>query len=214
MSTYSISKSFNWQGTVTDNVTFVCRMFGLTIDRLTEKSFDHKCQIEINDGDIVYITGASGTGKSVLLRELEKTIPPSDRINLAQIELPNDKAVIDCIEEDSITALNLLCTAGLGDCFCMLNQPGNLSEGEQYRFRLVMALASKKKFVFADEFCCGLDRITALVISNHIYKFAKRTGTTFILASSHNDILLELQPDVIVTKRSSGPAKVDYKIRR
>ena len=37
MATYNISKSFNWQPTLTDRVTQLCRMFGLTADRLTEK---------------------------------------------------------------------------------------------------------------------------------------------------------------------------------
>ncbi len=211
MPTYNISKSFNWQGTITDKVASVCRMFGLTVDRLTEKSISHNCQLEINDGNIVYITGPSGAGKSVLLRELEKSIPSSERVNLAQIKLPEDQTVIDCIGGDLITGLRLLSTAGLNDCFCILNQPCNLSEGQRYRFRLVMALAAQKKFIFADEFCSELDRITAAVISYNIYKFAKRTGTIFILASSHEDILLDLAPDILVTKELSGPTRAIYK---
>lgn len=69
--TYSITKSFKWQGTVTKKVAAVCRMFGLTIDRLKDNSVRHHCKLQINDGDIVYITGPSGAGKSVLMRELE-----------------------------------------------------------------------------------------------------------------------------------------------
>jgi len=211
MPTYNISKSFNWQGTITDKVASVCRIFGLTVDRLTEKSVCHKCELEINDGDIVYITGPSGAGKSVLLKELEKTIPASDRVNMAQIKLAEDKTVIDCIDSDLITSLRLLSTAGLNDCFCILNQPCNLSDGQKYRFRLAMALSAKKKFIFADEFCSELDRITAKVISYNIYKFAQRTGTIFILASSHEDILLDLTPDILVVKDLSGPTQIIYK---
>jgi len=211
MANYSVSKSFNWQGTVTEKVVSVCRMFGLTIDRLTERSFCHNCQLEINDGDIVYLTGPSGAGKSVLLRELEKSIPASDRVNLAKIKLPRDKTLIDCIDGDLLTGLKTLSIAGLNDCFCILNQPTNLSEGQKYRFRLAMALAAKKKFIFADEFCSELDRITAAVISYNVHKFAKRTGTTFILASSHDDILLDLSPDVLLVKELSGPEQVIYK---
>ncbi|MFB0524317.1 MAG: ABC transporter [Phycisphaerae bacterium] len=208
---FCISKSFKWQGTITDRVASVCRMFGLNADRLTERRFNHKCQLEIQDGDIVYITGPSGVGKSMLLGELEKSIPASDRVNLAQIELPSDKTLIDCIDGDLLRGLRLLSTAGLNDCFCILNQPSNLSAGEKYRFRLAMALAAEKKFVFADEFCCELDRITAAVISYRLHKFAKRTGTTFILASSHEDILLDLAPDVLVVKELSGSTEVIYK---
>ncbi len=211
MPTYSVSKSFRWKGQLTDKVVQVCRMFGLTVERLRERCVVHNCRLEINEGDIVYITGPSGAGKSVLLRELEKCVPSSDRINLNRKKLPNDRALIDCFEEDLVRSLKILSTAGLSDCFCILNQPANLSEGQKYRFRLAMALASEKKFVFADEFCSELDRITAAVIAYNIHKFAKRTGTTFILASSHDDILLDLSPDVLVVKELSGGAEVIYK---
>ena len=182
MPTYCVSKTFSWQGQLTDKVVQVCRMFGLTADRLAERCVIHNCRLEINDGDIVYITGPSGAGKSVLLRELEKSIPASERVNLARIKLPGDKALVDCIDGDLLTSLRILSTAGINDCFCVLNQPANLSEGQKYRFSLAMALAADKKFVFADEFCSELDRITAAVIAYNIQKFAKRTGTTFILA--------------------------------
>jgi len=211
MTTYSISKSFNWHGQVTDRVAQVCRMFGLSVDRLAERTIKHECRLDVNDGDIVYITGPSGAGKSVLMRELEKSVPAPDRVNLSQIKLPRDKTLVDCIDGDLVTSLRTLSVAGLSDCFCILNQPANLSEGQKYRFRLAMVLAAKKKFVFADEFCSDLDRISAAVISYNIHKFAKRTGTTFILASSHDDIMLDLSPDVIVVKELSGPAQVIYR---
>jgi len=82
MPTYCLSKSFGWKGKITDKVTSVCRMFGLTVDRLTERKVNYNCKLEIEDSDIVYLSGPSGAGKSVLLRELEKSIPAGDRINL------------------------------------------------------------------------------------------------------------------------------------
>lgn len=214
MATFSISRRIKWQGTMTDRVVDVCRIFGLTADRLTDRHRDHICRLEVNIGDIVYITGASGTGKSILIEELEKCIPASDRINLAQIDLPSDRTLIDCVEGDLMMSLRLLSIAGLNDCFCILNQPSRLSAGQQYRFRLAMALAARKKFVFSDEFCSDLDRITALVISQRLRAFARRTGTTFILASSHKDILLDLAPDVLVTRDFTSPPQVTYKRKR
>jgi len=186
-------------------------MFGLTVDRLKTNAVTHNCKIKIIDGDIVYITGPSGSGKSTILSELEKCIPPADRVNLAQIELPAEKTLIDCVDGDLLTSLRTLSIAGLNDVFCILNQPANLSAGQKYRFRLAVALASGKKFIFADEFCSDLDRVTAAVISYNICKFAKRTGAVFILASCHEDILSDLVPDVLVVKELAGPAQVIYK---
>lgn len=214
MSRYNVSKSFRWQGKLTDKVVQVCRMFGLTADRLTQRCIINNCRLEINDGDIVYITGPSGAGKSVLLKELEKAVPASEMINLARIKLAKDKTLIDCIDADLLTSLRMLSTAGLNDVFCILNQPANLSEGQKYRFRLAMAMAAEKKFIFADEFCSELDRITAAVISYNIHKFAKQTGTTFILASSHDDMLLDLAPDVLVVKELSEKTQVIYKKKK
>jgi len=210
---YSVSKSFDWRGIITDKVAAVMRMFGLSVERLAETAVAHSCRLEINDGDIVYITGPSGAGKSVLLAELGKSIPASDRVNLARIELPSDKALIDCIDGDFLTGLRLLSIAGLNDVFCVLNRPANLSDGQKYRFRLAMALAAGKKYIFADEFCSELDRITAAVVAYNIHKFAKRTGVTFILAGSHEDILLDLAPDVLVELELSGSTEIIYKRR-
>jgi len=196
------------------------RMFGLTTDRLAKTSFTVNCQLEINKGDIVYITGPSGAGKSVLLKELEKSVPASDKVNLNEVKLARDKSVIDCIDGDFLEGLKLLSIAGINDAFCVLNQPINLSDGQKYRFRLAVALGSTgspqaggsgAKFIFADEFCSELDRITAAVISYNVQRHAKRTGVTFILASSHEDILLDLAPDVLVVQELSGPTQVIYK---
>ena len=211
MPTFCVSKTFGWQGKITNKVSAVMRMFGLTVERLTERKVTHNCTVQINAGDIVYITGPSGAGKSVLLRELKKSVPASDKVNLSEIKLPTNKTVIDCIEGDFLKGLKLLSTAGLNDIFCVLNQPANLSDGQKYRFRLAMALAAGKKFIFADEFCSELDRITAAVVAYNIHKFAKRAGMTFILAGSHEDMLLDLAPDVLIVKELTGQAQVIYK---
>jgi ABC-type ATPase with predicted acetyltransferase domain len=189
-------------------------MFGVDIDRLEEHRKTHHCAVEVEDGDIVYITGPSGAGKSVLLRELQNAIPDDEQISIDEMQLPADKAAIDCVLADKsgvIDVLSLLGYAGLSDVFCILTPPANLSEGQKYRFRLACALATGRRYVFADEFCSNLDRITAAVIAYNVRRFAKRNKTTFFLASSHEDILADLQPDVLVVKHFTGPAQVTYK---
>ncbi|MEJ2647070.1 MAG: hypothetical protein P8016_01520 [Sedimentisphaerales bacterium] len=215
MTGFSLKKTFSWDGKITDQVTSVCRMFGLTIDRLKEQQKIHSCSLDVKEGDIIYITGPSGAGKSVLFHELEDAIDSKDKINISKIELPCDRTVIDCFDKGLLSSLQLLSTVGLSDCFCILNQPANLSDGEKFRFRLAMAMAAKKKYIFADEFSSELDRITACSISYKLRKFTKKTGIILVLASSHQDVLADLAPDILVTKESSGPTYVTYKdIRR
>jgi ABC-type ATPase with predicted acetyltransferase domain len=228
---FDIARQFTNRLAITQRVSTVMRMFGVNKGRLSQINRVHNCVVEVRDGDIVYITGPSGAGKSVLLREIQNQIPSDERITLDQIELPADRAVIDCIGLTgptsqtgltTIETMRLLGYAGLSDVFCMLNSPANLSEGQKYRFRLACCLAScfgstpsqdrsGKKMIFADEFCSNLDRITAAVIAYNVRRFAKRSGVTFFLASSHEDILADLQPDVLVVKNFTGPAEVTYK---
>lgn len=185
-------------------------MFGLSLERL-KAPISHECNVRIKAGEVCYITGPSGAGKSVLLEELYKAAPAGSRLRLKDIKLETDKSVIDCIEGDFFSALKILSKAGLSDVFCVLNQPAKLSEGQKYRYRLARALVSDRKFIFADEFCSSLDRITAAVIAHNIRKTAGATGQTFILASSHDDLLCDLLPDVVIIKHLTGQTEVIYR---
>jgi len=219
MTTYTVSKQFAWQGPLSERAVRVCRMFGITIDRLAERAPDHRCRVDIAPGDIVYILGPSGAGKSVLLRELQRCVPAPEAIALSTVALPDDRTVIDCFDDDLIASLRTLNRVGLGDVFSMLNRPSRLSDGQKYRFRLAQALVSGRPFVFADEFCSELDRITAATVAFNVHRFIKDTAlrdphrprTTLILASSRDDILIDLAPDVVIDKDFSGEARVIYK---
>ena len=210
MAKFNLSKTFTWQGTFTDKVAQVCRVFGLTEDDVRDKHITHRCSVEINEGDIVCITGPSGSGKSVLIRELENCIPADQRVSLRQIPTPRDKTVIDCIDGDMLSTLRIISIAGLNDTFCVLNQPSNLSEGQKWRYRLAVALSSKKKYIFADEFCSNLDRLVSSTISYKVWQFARKTGVTFIVAASSRDILSDLGPDVVIVKSKYSPTEVIY----
>ena len=79
-----------------DKAVALMRMFALTSDRLREGNFELDCSLDIEPGDVVYVTGPSGSGKTTILRELERRVPAEQRVNLADIELPDDRACVDC----------------------------------------------------------------------------------------------------------------------
>ena len=142
MTTYRVCKRFDLRREVTSKSADAMRLFGLTAEQMAEKAVTHKLEIDIEAGDVVYITGPSGGGKSVLLGELEKKIPQTERTNLNCIELSENKTLLDCIEGDLLHSLRVLSTVGLNDCLCILNSPAKLSDGQKYRYRLASAIAS------------------------------------------------------------------------
>jgi ABC-type ATPase with predicted acetyltransferase domain len=215
ITTLSANKKFDWNLPLTDKAADVLRAFGITVQRLKNSAVTHSCEVKLSAGDICYLTGPSGSGKSVLLREFFSTFNNNDKINIDDIPLPDDKTTVDCIPGGGfLETLRTLSSAGLTDVFCVLNSPATLSEGQKYRYRIAKAIASDKQFIFADEFCSNLDRVTAAVISHNLRKFATKTGKTFILASSHDDLLADLLPEVIVIKHLAGDAEVVYKNQR
>ncbi len=213
MITLTANKIFNWNLPLTQKVADVMRAFGITVQRIKNNAISHNCNIDLSAGNICYLTGPSGSGKSVLLREFYKNFDNENKINIDDIPLPNDKTCADCFDGGFLETLRNLSYAGLTDVFCVLNSPATLSEGQKYRYRIAKAIAGDKQFIFADEFCSNLDRVTAAVISHNLRKFATKTGKTFILASAHDDLLADLMPEVIVIKHLAGEAEVIYKTR-
>lgn len=210
----SINKKFVWQGQPSEKSAKVMRMFGLDIDRLRNRKRSIQADVKIKPGDIVYLTGASGSGKSVLLREIfqhYKTKSDAEVVNVDDVDLSSDKTVVDCVKGDLIDSLRFLSKAGLSDVYNVLNYPDKLSEGQKYRFKLACAIASDADIIFADEFCSNLDRLTAVGVAKKIASFARDKGKTLVLASSHDDLMADIQPDVVVVKYLSAETHVIYK---
>ena len=208
MATYEVEKSFASHVELSPNVVAVAEMFGLGVNREKAVTVVAACEIEIKAGQVVYITGGSGAGKSVILRSLREQFDKA--VILDAQTMPRGRPLVDCFEGELGETLKWLSLAGLGDAFAVLRRPEELSDGQRYRFQLALALAQQPRFVCMDEFCNTLDRVTAAVVAHNVRKFADRFGTTFVVATSHDDLLDDLCPDVVVVKHLGSGCDVYY----
>jgi len=198
---YLIDKRFATRVERSDRVLEVAEAFGIGLEDKEFVVFD-KLQLQVSDGDVVYITGQSGGGKSVLLRELSSQMAARGKTvtNLDHIVF-DDKPLIDQIGKDTNDAIRLLGLAGINDAYLWVRKPGELSDGQRYRFRLAKAIESCAQVWVADEFLAVLDRTSAKVIAFSLQKTARRAGATVIVATTHTDMVDDLCPDLYIEKR-------------
>lgn len=209
---YSLNKQFDTEVERTQRVLDVAEMFGLGLD---DKTFVvlKDLELDIRDGDIVYITGQSGSGKSTILKELrnEMTNRGIAVASIDEVEML-DKPIVDQVypENSSLSkTLELFSLVGLSDANLFLRKPKELSDGQRYRFKLAKMIESGAKVWMADEFLALLDRVTAKVIAFNIQKIARKTGATLIVATTHRDMVQDLSPNLYIEKRYQDKIKVE-----
>lgn len=208
MTTYLIDKRYHTDVERTERVLEIAEAFGLGLDDKEFVVFD-KLPLDIEQGDVVYITGQSGSGKSTVLRELQKAMQERGLapVDIDSVELL-DKPLIDQIGVDLQNALELLSLAGLNDAYLYVRRPSELSDGQRYRFRLAKLIESGSRAWFADEFLAVLDRDTAKVIAFSLQKAARRAGATLIVATTHHDMVDDLAPSLYIEKRYREKVRV------
>lgn len=201
MTAFIVDKRFHTEVERSSRVLEIAEAFGLGLDDKEFVIFD-KQAIEVGQGDIVYITGQSGGGKSVLLRELGAMMAAEGKsvVNLDSIPF-EDRPLIDQIGKDTNDAIRLMGMAGLNDAYLFIRKPAELSDGQRYRFRLAKCIESDAKVWVADEFLAVLDRDTAKVIAFNLQKVARSRKATLIVATTHTDMVADLAPTVYVDKR-------------
>jgi len=204
---------FKTRSTVTDRTVEVARAFGLGIDEEKEHVIFRDFELKLAEGDVVYISGDSGSGKSVLLRALAEDLGDK-AINIADVEIDPEKPLIDTVGETFQEALTLLSKVGLNDAFLFLRRYPELSDGQKYRYRIAKMIDSGKKYWLCDEFASTLDRTTAKIVAYNIQKMARRSGATMIVATTHTDLEEDLNPSIRIHKGWGEEISVEYRENR
>ena len=167
--------------------------------------------LQVNEGDFIYLIGRVGAGKSTLLKTLycelvldeadEATVLGHDLLTIRNKEIParsvykNLYFVLKATGWKDKDAINerikeVLTDIGLADK--MANMPHQLSGGEQKRIAIARAILNHPKLIIADEPTSNLDKDTTDEVMQLLRKISE-TGTAIVM-STHNIALLNKYP--------------------
>jgi len=183
----------------------VAELMGLGLDEVKLPVFVN-ATVEVEPGDVVYVTGESGGGKSLLVRhlasEMEKhsdfapVVCSWDVVGRVKRGVPLVELVGGGVRE----AVEVLSAAGLSDVFTWFRSFEELSDGQRMRFVFAKALDMGARTVILDEFCSALDRETAKATAYTVQKFARKRGITLVVATAVDDLFEDLNPSLLIVK--------------
>jgi len=205
---FIINLSYKTATDITPRTIKVAEAFGIGTDEQEFIIYDN-AELKIGLKDIVYITGDSGSGKSVLLKAFKKDLGP-EAVDMADAEFDPTKPLIDTLGKTFNEGLELLSRVGLNDAFLFVRRYDQLSDGQKYRYRVAKLIESGAQFWLMDEFCSTLDRDTAKIVTYNVQKLARKEGKAVIAATTHTDLFEDLAPSVHIHKRFGKEIQVHY----
>jgi excisionase family DNA binding protein len=196
----------------------VHQAFSISPDDITHKVING-LNVTLNAGEVILITGSSGSGKTSLLKLLTepKYFSTADNIQVphnyqvGKFEpIRSQKALIEILgNQDIQSALHLMGIVGLSDAFVYLKRFDELSNGQQYRAQLAQLIARGYNVWVADEFCATLDVVTANIVADRLQRIARELNVLLVVASSQPDIFVRaLCPDQVIQLTTAWEHKI------
>ncbi|GGN02708.1 ABC transporter ATP-binding protein [Thermus composti] len=180
--------------------------------RVVERAVLRGVSLEIPPGSLVALAGASGVGKTTLLRLLlgeapdrgEVALPPGKRVAYIpgerEVDLGEDPILESVYRKlrDVGAAIEVLNRVGLSDAVLYRARPKELSTGQRERFRLALLLAERPDLLLIDEFAAHLDVPTARRVALGLGKLCREAGITLVVATHRPEVIAALDPDLLV----------------
>ena len=198
-----------YQIAASPRIVEICLRFGVPLI-LPARSIARNLKVNLAPGTLTLITGPSGAGKSLLLAEIGRQIPTSRHVG--RLPFPLDVSVLDGVSptRDVYEALSILTTCGLGEPMLWIRKFDSLSDGEQFRAKLARAISLQQRArirspLLVDEFAAILHRRIAKAIAFNLRKLVTQQRISLVVATSHDDLERDLQPDTIIRLGNEQP---------
>lgn len=187
--------------------------------------FDH-VNFEIYEGDIIALMGSNGAGKTTIVEiigdimkqtsgEIIFHYEPEDGYEKIGIQFQDNKFpnaltvrnILDFVismSDNNIdwnTLNEMLTVFKLKELLDL--KINKMSGGQQQRLNVIIALISKPKVLFLDEFTTGLDIAIKNQIKNYILKFTKENKITIVLISHDTTIVNEMSNRFIIIAKQT-----------
>ena len=197
---------------ISDRVVAVSDAFGIGVDQERTFTIFDNLELKYDDGDLIYVTGDSGSGKSTFLKIFQQHELERGRkcVNFNDIQPSPDEVLVNSIGKNQFDAMRILGVVGLSEAFLMVRRYKELSDGQKYRYCLGKAIDQDADTYLVDEFGAKLDREMAKTLAFCIQKWARRNMKTFAIATTHRDLMEDFNADIIFDRRFGEQTTPSY----
>lgn len=174
------------------NINKIEEMFGIVPKE--REIFKNPDLTFLENSQICYITGPSGSGKSVLGRLIQDTYQYKEVEKDFDVNVP----IIDALDLSFSEALSALNMAGLSEAYLYLTPYEKLSTGQKFRFELAFAMTRDIDKILIDEYTAFLDRETAKIVSYMLQKIVRKGRKKLVIITGNDDLEDCIMPDIVV----------------